>query len=59
MKAGRTSQIPNGPIQCRTRHPDLCTCHRHGTVPLSHVTASQPSTPCPRINGGSSELQII
>jgi hypothetical protein len=41
MKTGRLSQIPNRPIQRSTRHPDLCTCHRHETVPTSHVTKSQ------------------
>jgi len=40
MKTGRLSQVPNRPIQRSTRHPDLCTCHRHETVPLSHVTKS-------------------
>ena len=42
MKTGRLSQVPNRPIQRSTRHPNLCTCHRHETVPLSHVTKSQP-----------------
>ena len=37
MKTGRLSQVPNRPIQRSTRHPDLCTCHRHEAVPLSHV----------------------
>jgi hypothetical protein len=41
MKTGRLSQVPNRPIQRSTRHPDLCTCHRHEAVPLSHVTTSQ------------------
>jgi hypothetical protein len=41
MKTGRLGQVPNRPIQRRTRHPDLCTCHRHEAVPLSHVTRSQ------------------
>ena len=50
MQAGRLSQVPNRPIQGSTRHPNLCTCHRHETVPMSHVTTSQPS-PCRRING--------
>ena len=40
MKTGRLSQVPNRPIQRSTRHPDLCTCHRHEAVPLSHVTKS-------------------
>jgi hypothetical protein len=40
MKTGRLSQVPNRPIQRSTRHPDLCTCHRQGTAPLSHVTTS-------------------
>jgi hypothetical protein len=30
VKAGRFGQIPHGPIQGRPRHPNLCTCHRHG-----------------------------
>ena len=42
MKTGRLSQVPNRPIQRSTRHPNLCTCHRHETVPMSHVTKSQP-----------------
>ena len=42
MKTGRLSQVPNRPIQRSTRHPNLCTCHRHEAVPLSHVTKSQP-----------------
>jgi hypothetical protein len=42
MKTGRLSQVPNRPIQRSTRHPDLCTCHRHETVPMSHVTNPQP-----------------
>jgi hypothetical protein len=42
MKTGRLSQVPNRPIQRSTRHPDLCTCHKHETVLLSHVTKSQP-----------------
>jgi hypothetical protein len=41
MKTGRLSQVPNRPIQRSTRHPDLCTCHRHEAVLLSHVTKSQ------------------
>jgi hypothetical protein len=40
MKTGRLSKVSNRPIQRSTRHPDLCTCHRHETVPLSHVTKS-------------------
>jgi hypothetical protein len=40
MKTGRLSQVPNRPVQRSTRHPDLCTCHRHEAVPLSHVTKS-------------------
>jgi hypothetical protein len=59
MKTGRLSQVPNRPIQRSTRHPNLCACHRHKTVPLSHVTASHLISPCGRINGGSSELQVI
>jgi hypothetical protein len=34
------------------------TCHRHES-PMSHVTKSEPSLPFRRIEGGSSELQII
>ena len=59
MKTGRLSQVPNCPIQRSTRHSDLCACHRHETVPVSHVTTSHLISPCRRINGGSSELQII
>ena len=40
MKTGRLSQVPNRPIQRSTRHPNLCACHRHEAVPLSHVTKS-------------------
>ena len=29
MKTGRLCQVPNRPIQRSTRHPNLCTCHRH------------------------------
>ena len=56
MKTGRLSQVPNRPIQRSTRHPDLCTCHRHEAVPLSHVAQSQLMITCRRINGGSSEF---
>jgi hypothetical protein len=59
MKTGRLSQVPNRPIQRSARHPNLCACHRHETVPLSHVTKSHLISPCGRINGGSSELQVI
>ena len=59
MKTGRLSQVPNRQIERSTRHPDLCTCHRHGTVPMSHVTTSHLISLRRRINGGSSELQII
>jgi hypothetical protein len=52
MKTGRLSQVPNRPIQRSTCHPNLCSCHRHETVLLSHVTTSQPESPCRRINGG-------
>jgi hypothetical protein len=38
MQTGRLSQIPNRPIERSTRHPNLCACHRHETVPSSHVT---------------------
>ena len=41
MKSGRLSQVPNRQIQRSTRHPDLCTCHKHEVVPKSHVTKSQ------------------
>ena len=41
MKTGRLSQVPNRPIQRSTGHPNLCTCHRHETVPNSQVTKSQ------------------
>ena len=44
MKTRRLGQFPNRPIQRSTRHPDLCTCHRHETVPLSHVTTSHLMT---------------
>jgi hypothetical protein len=58
MKACCLSQVSNCPIERRTRHPNLRTCHRHDIVPVSHVTVSQPRSPCGRIKGGSSELQI-
>ena len=35
MKTGRLSQVPNRPIQRSTRHPNLCTCQRHETVPVT------------------------
>jgi hypothetical protein len=59
MKTGRLSQVPNRPIQRSTRHPDLCTCHKHETVPLSHVTVSHSCLVCGQINGESSELRIV
>ena len=40
MKTGRLGQVPNRPIQRSTRHPNLCACHGHETVLLSHVTRS-------------------
>jgi hypothetical protein len=52
MKASCLSQVPNCPVERSARHPNLCTCHRQETVPLSHVTRSQPCSPCRRINGG-------
>ena len=58
MKTRRVGQVPNGPIQRSTRHPDLCTCHRHEAVLLSHVTKSHFMVSSRRINGESSELQI-
>jgi hypothetical protein len=59
MKASRLSQVPNRPIQRSTRHPDLCTCHRHEAVPLSHVTKSQLMITMSRNQRGSNEHRII
>ena len=47
MKTGRLSQVPNRPIQRSARHPNLCACHRHETVPMSHVTTSHFITTSP------------
>jgi hypothetical protein len=41
MKTCRICEVSNSPIQCRSCHPDLCTCHRHAIVLLSHVSESQ------------------
>src|ERR1700691_2293967 len=51
MKTGRLSQVPNRPIQRSARHPNLCACHRHETVPMSHVTTSHLISPRRGING--------
>jgi hypothetical protein len=37
MQTRRRGQISYGPIQCGSRHPHLCTCHRLPIVLLSHV----------------------
>jgi hypothetical protein len=59
MKTGRLSQVPNRPIQRSTRHPDLCTCHRQETVPLSHVTKSQLMITISPNKGGANEHRIV
>ena len=59
MQTSRPSQVPNRPIERSTRHPNLCTCHNHETVPLSHVTVSHSCLPCGQINGESGELRIV
>jgi hypothetical protein len=37
----RFGEFPHSPIDRRARHPDLCTCHSHLIVLLSHVTLPQ------------------
>ena len=41
MQAGRFREVSHGPIQSRPSHPNLCTCHSHRVVPLSHVLKTQ------------------
>jgi hypothetical protein len=41
MKTRRFCEVSNSPIQCRSCHPDLCTCHSHVIVLLSHASESQ------------------
>lgn len=57
IQTGRLSQVLNRPIQRSTRPPNLSV--RHEAVPLPHVTTPQPSLLCRRIEGRSSDFQII
>jgi len=41
MEAGRFREVSHGPIQSRPSHPNLCTCHSHRLVLLSHVLTTQ------------------
>ena len=41
METSRFREVSNRPIQRRSRHFHLCTCHRHDIVLLSHVSESQ------------------
>jgi hypothetical protein len=59
MKTGRPKPSPNRPIQRSTRHPEFVQLSQARTVPMSHVTTPHLISPRRRINGGSSELQII
>src|SRR5450631_1947476 len=36
MEAGRFREVLHGPIQSRPSHSNLCTCHSHRIVLLSH-----------------------
>jgi hypothetical protein len=40
VKACRFGKVSDGPIQGRASHPQLCTCHRHCIVLMSHVLLS-------------------
>jgi hypothetical protein len=41
MQAGRFREVSHGPIESRPSHPNLCTCHSHRVVLLSHVLKTQ------------------
>jgi hypothetical protein len=41
MQAGRFREVAHGPIQSSPSHPNLCTCHSHCVVLLSHVIKTQ------------------
>jgi hypothetical protein len=41
MQAGRFREVSHGPIESRPSHPNLCTCHSHRVVLLSHVLTTQ------------------
>ena len=41
MEAGRFREVSHGPIQSRPSHPNLCACHSHRIVLLSHVLKTQ------------------
>jgi hypothetical protein len=48
MQSGCPSQVPNCPIQRSTRHPNLCTCHKHRScaiVTCDGVTTSITVSP--------------
>ena len=46
MKSAGIGEIPNRPVQGRPSHSNLCACHRHGVVPLSHVPCAQGAGSC-------------
>jgi hypothetical protein len=56
-KTGRHSQVPNRPIERSASHPN-CACRRL-EPPSPHMTKQQPNIAYRRINGGSSEFEII
>jgi hypothetical protein len=58
MQTGRLSRIPSRPTQSQHAPSEFAHCPRQETA-ATHVTEPQTSLPCRRINGGSSELQII
>jgi hypothetical protein len=41
MEAGRFRKVSHGPIQSRPSHLNLCPCHSHRVVLLSHVLTTQ------------------
>ena len=41
MEAGRIRKVSHGPIQSRPSHLNLCTCHSHCLMLLSHVLTTQ------------------
>src|SRR5450759_904804 len=41
MQASRFREVSHGPIQSRSSHLNLCTCHSHRVVLLSHVLTTQ------------------
>ena len=43
VEFGRAREVSDGPVQRGTRHPNLCACHSHKDVRLSHVPMSHLS----------------